>query len=485
MVYFLFPPRFFKLVIDYLASPISSLVNSAFSNGTFPNILKEASVIPIFKAGDKLDIQNYRPISILPLLSKIFEKCLYRSVTSFLNKFNVISPCQFGFQKGKCTTDAIVHCLDYIHNEMNMKNHALCAFIDLRKAFDAVPHDLLLRKLARYGFRGVVLQLFSSYLSGRLQRVRVNHEVSAYRPITCGVPQGSVLGPILFLLFINDISNLSPSSHYTLFADDTTLTCSSPSYHNLIHLANRELSILYNWTVDNKLSVNASKTSLLLITNRTHDIELPMLVSIDHTPIHIESCVKFLGIYLDYRLDFSFHISNVSKKLSKTAGLFFRMREFLPISVMVKLYYSLVYPYLLYGILVWGGSADVHLKPLILLQKRIIRIVSGAEFLENTEPLFFKSSILKLKDIYLFQLGIYMFKLKEKDAIAYPTHTYATRTRNLAVPSYQRLAQSQRSLSFCGPYHWNRIPEPIRNCQTIKSFKKMYKNHLLEMYTRD
>ena len=306
--------------------------------------------------------------------------------------------------------------------------------------------------------------------------------MSSERTVSCGVPQGSVLGPLLFLIYINDLPLISEDVNFTLFADDTTLATSDISYQALVAKTNCELSKLYSWTVNNRLSLNANKTSVLFISNRIHDVVAPLLLSINHIPIFFESSIKFLGVNLDNKLNFSNHISYICTKLSKTAGILHRICKVVPLNVLINLYYSLVYPYVLYGILVWGGSSDVHINSILLLQKKIIRIVTNSEFLAPTAPLFYSTKILRVKDVYRYILGTYMYRQHSLGTLQLHSHPYGTRGHTNAVPSFQRLSQCQRSIYFSGPMVWNSIPYEIRNSSSIYVFKRKYKEHLLSDY---
>lgn len=476
------PTKMFKHVGDALSLPISKLINASIATGVFPDLLKAATVVPVHKAGIMSLFTNYRPISVLPLLSKIFEKCICVRLVNFFGRENIINVNQFGFQRGKCTYDAIANFTEYLYENLNLKKHIVGVFIDLRKAFDTVKHDILLRKLYVYGIRGLAHRWFESYLSNRTQCVRIGSFKSKSLSVTSGIPQGSVIGPLLFLIYINDLPRISENAHFTLFADDTTIAFAHSNYSDAVSTMCSYLERLNEWTINNRLSLNADKTSAMLFTNRMNSVETPIILRVANVTIDLFASVKFLGVIIDHKLNFSSHINSICTKLSKTAGVLYRISADVPDSVLINLYYSLVYPYLLYGILIWGGTAQVHLRPLELIHKRIVRIITRSDYLAASLPLFHRTKILKLSDLYLFQLGIHMYKLNFASQVNYPNYSYETRFRNNAISSFQRLTSTQRSLTHCGPRYWNLIPRPIRDSSTLPLFKKKLKQLLLDSY---
>ena len=261
------PVDIMKLTINQTASVLAKIVNKSFTEGKVPNLLKIAKVSPVFKSGDKSIISNYRPISILPSFSKIFEKLVYNRLMNYLNKYFVLSKNQYGFRSNYSTSLAILEMVDKISEAIDNKYYSLGIFIDLSKAFDTLNHDIMLGKLEYYGIRGQALFWFKSYLQNRSQYVTYNGCESPHLPISCGVPQGSILEPILFLIYINDIINVSELLHSILFADDTNLFAFHRDLNSLVDLINKELKVLSLWFKVNKLSLNVDKTVFMVFTS--------------------------------------------------------------------------------------------------------------------------------------------------------------------------------------------------------------------------
>ena len=260
-------PQLLKENGDSFVKPITHIVNLSLSQGVVPDALKIAQITPVYKAGDCSCINNYRPISVLTALSKILEKIVSKRVTSFLDKHSVISNNQFGFRRRHSCELPLVLATDYIRKALDEGHHVIGVFLDLQKAFDVVSHQILLRKLSHYGIRGLPLRWFTSYLSNRKQSVKVNGVLSSQRAVTHGVPQGSVLGPLLFLLYVNDLTVFTRTENLKLllFADDTTLLIRHKNVDDLLALTNSELSHMSNWFATNKLSLNIDKTKYIFL----------------------------------------------------------------------------------------------------------------------------------------------------------------------------------------------------------------------------
>ena len=263
------PPYFVELAGPVISEPFSVLVNHSITLGIFPEVLKVAKVIPVYKSGSRHNPTNYRPISLLSCFAKIFEKLLYKRLDIFIRTHSIIAPTQYGFRSGLSTMHAVTDVLTLVYDNIHEKKFSGLIFLDIQKAFDTVDHNILIAKLEHYGIRGIAKNLFESYLQNRQQFVALDDESRLYTT-NWGVPQGSTLGPLLFLIYINDLINCT-SVTPRLFADDTCLCFSSPNPENLQEIINPDLKIVSDWITANKLRINAQKSSVLIISPKSND----------------------------------------------------------------------------------------------------------------------------------------------------------------------------------------------------------------------
>ena len=474
------PVSIFKKYSCFYIQSVCDMINKSFTSGIFPSPLKLARVIPIFKSGDKTNLSNYRPISMLNTLSKIFENCLYNRLISFFETNTLISTNQFGFRRNRSTADAILKVTEFINNALDNRDISMGVFIDFSKAFDCINHGILLRKLECYGVRGVPLDLLSSYISNRAQHVCINGCTSGVRYARLGVPQGSVLGPLLFLIYINDLCNIPSNFLPVLFADDTTLCLRNAKISNLISSCNFELQKFYDWTIANRLTINLEKTYFIIFTNKNLNC-VTFDITINDTRIEKKDSGKFLGITLDNKLNYSLHIKEIGTKISRSIGIMYKLQNLVSASTLRIIYYSLIYSYLNYCISIWGGTYRCHLRPLEVLQKRALRIMCNVPGRSHTEPLFKSNNLLKLTDVYNYNLAIHLYK-NSLHAEFMRDHNHNTRNRSNLLPVFHRLTSTQNSFSYNAPTLWNTLPIAIQEARNIDIFKSSLKRYFLSQY---
>ena len=373
-------PKLLNLVSYKIVPILVYLYNMCIDNGVYPSVLKEARVVPVFKTGDRELVSNYRPISNLSSFNKLFELLTFNRMYNFIAKFNILSKSQFGFMRSSSTTLAIFTLLKKYYSVVNLKGFSISLFIDLKKAFDLVDRQILYEKLQNYGFRGLSGKFLQSYLTNRSQFVSVgtfNSDVSA---INFGIPQGSVLGPLLFNLFINDVGD-QIMGDTILFADDTVLHVSDPSLENCITMIETVISNITRWLDNNRLIANINKTKLMLITNKPVQ-DLPEIVFKGVKLDWVES-IKYLGLYIDNKLTFNPQIDYLCSRLSRLRGVFYSLSKYIPSKNLILLYNSLVYPILSQDIIIWGGISYNKISRIQILQNHILRSMLKVRRINN------------------------------------------------------------------------------------------------------
>ena len=484
------PIKMVKYLSNPLANILSDLINESFSSGVHPSLLKFAKVIPIYKAKSRLDVSNYRPISLLPIFNKIFEKLMHKRLTSSLEKHNVLFSHQFGFQKNKSTTQAILDLCNQLTMALDKKEISCCIFLDFAKAFDTVDHKILLDKLNHYGIRGSALNWFRSYLSSRTQKVCINGILSEPNFISHGVPQGSVLGPLLFLLYINDLPSCSNILKFHLFADDTSIFFSHTNAKDLESIVNQELKIVSTWLSANRLTLNVDKSNFLIISNKKKTSSA-IDIRIDDVSIKEKDYIKYLGVLIDNKLNWKQHAQYVNMKISKGIGILAKMRHFVQTDVLRQLYHVFFSPHIRYGLINWGSASKCATTKLSQCLKKVIRIMTFADYKAKSNPLFSKLGLLNFENLYKLEAAKFMYDISNNNLTSTicdlfqktkARHSYKTRQATKNKFSFPLITTECRKkfITFDGVKIWNEIPLEIRSMSSKNLFKKYLHKWLLQ-----
>ena len=367
--------RALKTIVGFLAIPLEYIFNLAILKSKWPKALKKGEIIPVYKSGNKSSVSNYRPITLISNIAKLFEKLVHLRLTKFLDDNDIISKMQFGFRKNVGTSKALAKITEIISENLDNGTSTITAFLDLAKAFDTVNHRILLRKLARYGIRGKALELIDSYLSDRLQRVKLDSIKSNDKSIDTGVPQGSILGPLLFILYINDLFDVLPENTVLSYADDTVVVCTGTSWNEAQQKMNHTLQSVSVWLALNQLTLNVSKTVYIPYGITKKSIPKELVIKINGQPIQRVNTAKYLGVIFDCHLKWQQHVTSIKKKTKYLIFVFKKLSQFMNGPTLMTVYYALFNSYATYGIIAWGGAYKSVLNGLQNIQNRLLKII--------------------------------------------------------------------------------------------------------------
>ena len=478
--------RLVKDSAEVICPTLTKIFNSSLQQGIFPEDLKNATISPIYKNGDKSDCSNYRPISVLSNVAKILEKIVYNQLISYINENNILTNRQFSFRKSHSTTTSLLKSTNkwLLNIDKGLINGVL--FLDLRKAFDTVDHKILIDKLKLYGITGNTLHWFTSYLDKRYQTCKVNNVRSARKLIECGVPQGSNLGPLLFLLYVNDLPNCLDQAEPSMFADDTNISTSAGSVEKLETQLNIELDKIYRWLVANKLTLNVSKTEYMIIgsCHNLGKIDKDPVIKIGSETVNRVHTSKSLGVIIDDKLKWEDQIDSISKKVSREIGAIKLIKPYVPKKCLTQVYNALVQPYFDYCSLVWQNCKLELQSKLQKLQNRAARIITGDNWEIRSKDVLNKLNWLPLNQRRLTDTLLFMRKIfKDEVPISISNQfqlsvneQYNLRSNCTMLKLAKRRTNTlKRSFSYHAAKTLNKLPTDLKN---LSISEKVFKHNL-------
>lgn len=457
-----------KSIADLISEPLAHIINVGFGTGKFPKIFKKAVIKAIYKAGKRDEVGNYRPISLITNLAKIMEKCLYRRLIRFINEHNIINKKQFGFRQNKSTEDALSEFVTKIYDNIDKKIPTLSIFIDLAKAFDTLDHEILLKKLELLGIRGLSHSLIKNYLEEREQIVKIENTFSEPKIMEYGVPQGTVIGPLLFILYLNDLYNINSSGKILSFADDTSIIFENETWDKLKEEVEEEIPIIYEWFTNNSLTVNVNKTQVMLYGSQKTSIppwnEITFKYEKQTLKIQVTEKAKYLGVIVDSHLRWDHHIISLSNKLRYSPFVFAKLKNIFHENILSSsLYHALFYSILRYGILVWGGTNKTTIRQVEIVQKRVLKIILNKPRRYPTELLFQESKHLSIKETFALKAITYLITegIKNEPIIDTRRTTRQITSQQIRVPA-RRKAIGQKTYEYIGLKIINSMPATLR-----------------------
>ena len=454
-------------------------------------MLKIAKVLPIFKKGSKSSVSNYRPISVLSCINKIFEKLLAKRIYSFLEKQKILYEFQYGFRTGHSTTHALIEITDRIKLAIN-NNELMCGiFLDLSKAFDTVNHNILLSKLDHYGFRGPVHNLLKSYLTNRKQYVKIGNYKSEFRQINCGVPQGSVLGPLLFILYINDLHKACNIGNLRIFADDTTVFFKCISINDITSKGTQIMTLLNKWFKENKLTLNSEKSNFVVFRGRQNKMtNLPDQINFDNACIVRSESAKYLGVILDEHFTWNQQITEVCNKLKRYFKLFYCIRNLVNTEQVKIIYYAFIYSQIKYGISIFGLLNNTKMRRFQVLQNKLLKVLLAKNYRYSTNLLHNELEILKVVDIAKLDVLTFIHNYFNNKLppifnnyfrLVSEIHDKNTRrsNREIFIKTYTTNAGISMMKSI-GAKIWNETIDSTKYIKNVKSFRKTIVKNILD-----
>ena len=463
-----------KTSAKILAEPLTRIINICISDNTFPASAKLASIFSFYKKGERSDKKNYRPVSVLSSLSKIFEKILLDQLTDFMNI--ILSKYITSYRKGHSTQHVLIRLIEEWKTRLDNGKYVGAVIMDLSKAFDCISHDLLIAKMNAYKFDKTALKLIYSYLKGRRQCVKINSSSSKYKTIISGVPQGSILGPILFNIFINDFYFFFIDNNLYGYADDHSISNSSTSLEELKDRLSIDSNMAIKWLSNNQMIANPSKFQAIIL-NKSKD-HISTDINIDGQIIRSSNLVTLLGIDIDDKLNFDSHINNLCIKTGGQLNSLYRFNKYLSMPAKKLAINSYIYSNFSYCPLIWHCSSAKSKVSIENMQKRALKLIDDSQSLEDFKP---GKSSMEVKRLRSLALEIYktlnhlnpdyMFEIFKQTE----NRNSQRFKNNIASQSFNQIKYGKNSIRVLAPKLWNSLPNEAKSLPTLEAFKNFMK----------
>ena len=485
----LIPMKIIKQILPSIIEPFTHIINLSLSTGIMPEICKNAIVTPIHKGGDPTDPGNYRPISILPILGKAVEFFVNSQLTQYLEDKGLISKHQFGFRKDHSTTYLMLDLFDEIYTAKSKQKCPAIVFLDIKKAFDTVSHKILIAKLKHYGVEGLALKWFESFLFNRMQQTRIGGKISLPKWILSGVPQGSILGPVLFCIFINDLPSACKYSTPYLFADDGALYFDNVTRADYVNMK-KEIQSIHQWLQANGMALNNSKTKFIVFDSYSDKDAILVQVRNDLTLVICEcKSQKYLGLIVDNKLNFYEHIEYIKKKVSKRIGAMYRSKGLLPLRFRKMFANALMLPQFDYLDIIWSKTFKYRLRELDILYKKVAKIALDVNIRESSIEVYKSMAWLPLHLRRQLHLSTYMYRIVN----GFCPHQFTEKFTYISGGTregencnlYTKKSKSLKEFFYLGAKAWNILPQPLRASVSVQSFSSNYKKALMDNMAND
>lgn len=470
---------------------ITKIINLGYEVQCFPDCMKVTNIKPLHKKDDTDKISNYRPISILPTLSKIFERSATDQLVSYLEQKNLINPNQHAYRKGHSTQTCLVELANLLYANNDNRKYTGIASLDLSKAYDSISHTLLLHKLAKLGLAEGSIKWIGSYLCNRRQRTKFQKYISDEETITSGIPQGSIIGPILFICFTNDLAEVFKNVCTMIaYADDTQLVIDAKNIKQLQQKIENIIKLAQEWYENNSMKNNIGKTEILIMSKGNIFTEITIEVIDEGHPVTIKSkkSIKLLGVIIDCKLDWIKQINNVKRKALNVIRNLHRIRHIIPVTQKIQLYNALVTPHFTYADVVWGGCGKTNSRRLQTAQNFALRTIMNRKKSDSATEILQELKFLNLSEKRQIHEAVFInkamqFKLSKNITEEYMKYQPTSDTRyaesgKLTVPKH-RTAKFENSPLYRTMKTWNQIPDHIAK-ENLPAFKNQYQKYLIQ-----